>query len=45
VRALIALDLKVMLQPLLSIDVKAVEGLEDIFHDVRMNEEQQDYQS
>ena len=34
-----------MLQPLLSIDVKAVEGFEYIFHDVRMNEEQQDYQS
>ena len=34
-----------MLQPLLSIDVKAVEGLEDIFNDVRMNKEQQDHQS
>jgi hypothetical protein len=45
VRTLIALDLKVMLQPLLSIDIEAVKGLEDIFHDVRMNEEQQDYKS
>jgi hypothetical protein len=35
----IALDLKVMLQPLLSINIKAVEGLKDILHDVRMNEE------